>query len=80
MPNADSFTGAGPPPMPRPPEGPDSIVAADAFSRASAAVGVPPEPRCWNPSYDHIREWCLLAKRHLFLSFPYVCPEPVLAK
>jgi alpha-D-xyloside xylohydrolase len=22
--------------------------------------------------------WC--EKRHLFLSFPYVCPEPVLAK
>jgi hypothetical protein len=22
--------------------------------------------------------WC--DKRHLFLSFPYVCPEPVLAK
>ena len=24
------------------------------------------------------RCWC--EKRHLFLSFPYVCPEPVLAK
>jgi hypothetical protein len=39
----------------------------------------------WNlgakkPSGDFVsvQPWC--GKRHLFLSFPYVCPEPVLAK
>ena len=53
MPNADSFTGAGPPPMPRPPEG---LISSDSIV-GSAGGGSKSQAHCWNPSYDHIREW-----------------------
>jgi hypothetical protein len=39
----------------------------DDLSLASAEIWV-----------NRTLEWC--EKRQLFLSFPYVCPEPVLAK
>ena len=42
MPDASSFAGTGPPPMPQ------------AFD---VAAGRGPAPSCWNPSYKEIKQW-----------------------
>jgi hypothetical protein len=34
----------------------------------------------WTMMYENQADTLRCGKRHLFLSFPYVCPEPVLAK
>ena len=43
MPDASSFAGTGPPPMPQ------------AFDVAAGRGG--PAPSCWNPSYKEIKQW-----------------------